>query len=49
MLLDAYAGDMMALANVAQATFGRAAVCPNKIFFPASVTAGRVEYGSPFA
>jgi hypothetical protein len=49
LLLDADAGDVMALAKVAQATFGRAAVCPNKIFFPASVTAGRVEYGSPFA
>jgi hypothetical protein len=34
---------------VRQATDALLAVWPNKIFFPSSVTVGRLEYGSPFA
>jgi hypothetical protein len=32
-----------------QAADALLAVCPKRIFFPSSVTAGRLEYGSPFA
>jgi hypothetical protein len=31
------------------ATDALVAVWPNRIFFPSSVTAGRLEYGSPLA